>query len=157
MNNTVFRDKLNPESNICLGLVCQSFKITKQQQNRIKTIFFQLVDGIWGLKSCNGFCQCWKRFGSAHVRETAFNIQVLGGKWFAIRNLLYTLPTPQKVQMLRWVSGCSVGGGLPELMETPGMGRTEPFRLGLSHHPSSGAEQSWAWGTSLGTGWDISL
>lgn len=90
------------------------------------------------------------------MRETAFNIQVLGGKWFAIRNLLYTLPTPQKVQMLRWVSGCSMGGGLPGLMETPGMGSTEPFRLGLSHHPSSGAEQSWAWGTSLGTGWDLS-
>lgn len=65
----------------------------------------------------------------------------------------FSLPTPQKVQMLGWMSGCSVGLGL---LGTPGTGRAELFGLGSSHHPSSGAGQSWAWGISLGTGWDIS-
>lgn len=83
---------MNPESNICLSLGSQTSKTTKQQQKQMKTSslsFFQLVAGIWGLKPCICFCRCWKRFGSAHVSKSAFNIQVLGGKWFAIRNLLF--------------------------------------------------------------------
>lgn len=88
MNNTIFRDKSNTESNICTGLGCRSFKITKQKQNRIKSSFFRLVAGIWYPWSCNGFRQCCKRLGFAQVRETAFNIRVLGDKWCAIRSLL---------------------------------------------------------------------
>lgn len=153
MKNKALRGRLNPESNICLGFDCQTFKITKQQQNWIKNSFFLLVAGIWGLKSCNGFCPCWKRFRSAHVRETAFNIRSWKASGLPVEIFFFSLPPPQKVQMPGWVSGCSVGLGL---LRIPGTGRAELFGLGSSHHPSSGAGLSWAWGFSLGAGWDIS-
>lgn len=37
MNNILFRNKLNAQSSISVGLGCQSFKITKQNQNQKKT------------------------------------------------------------------------------------------------------------------------
>lgn len=69
----------------------------KQKQNQIKASFFQLVADMWCPRSCNGFCQSYKRFGLAHMRETAFGIQVLDPK-----DLMLTLSTLQKgVQMLK--------------------------------------------------------
>lgn len=85
INNTIFKDKSNLESNIGMGLVYKSFKITKQKQKQIKPSFFQLVADVWDQRSHNGFCNVfYKRFGSSHMRETAFGIQVLGAKWSAI-------------------------------------------------------------------------
>lgn len=97
INNTIYKDKWNPESNICVGLGFKSFEMKKQKQNQIKASFFQLVADMWCPRSCNGFCQSYKRFGLAHMRETAFGIQVLDPK-----DLMLTLSTLQKgVQMLK--------------------------------------------------------
>lgn len=97
INNTIYKDKWNPESNICVGLGFKSFEMKKQKQNQIKASFFQLVDDMWCPRSCNGFCQSYKRFDLAHMRETAFGIQVLEPK-----GLMLTLFTLQKgVKMLR--------------------------------------------------------
>lgn len=140
MNTAIFRDKLNPESNICMGLGCQSFKITKQNQNQTKNNLFRLVAGIWCPRSCNGFCQWWKRFGSAYGRDAAFSIQGWRAKWSAIRSLLFYPSFPQGTNAELCVR-VKHGLGAPRGPWGPPWDRQGRTLQVSSPHPSQGAGQ----------------